>query len=63
MEKRAAAGNTDVDMDSDACAQFFKPEFFNWADEVAASDTDGEGSVVVVDEKVRLSPFSPVATY
>lgn len=58
MEQRAE----DVDMDPDACAKFFRREHFDWADEVAAGESDGEDSVIVVTENVRLSPSAQYAS-
>lgn len=57
MEKRAETGDGDVEMDPDACARFFRPEYFDWADDVAAGESDGEDSVVVVGETVRSIPL------
>lgn len=61
MEKRAETEDRDVEMDPDACARFFRPEYFDWADDVAAGESDGEDSVVVVGDIVRLIrlPVSP----
>lgn len=49
-------------MDPDACAKFFRREHFDWADEVAAGESDGEDSVIVVTENVRLSPSAQYAS-
>lgn len=50
MEKQA---EEDIDMDADARAKFFKREYFDWADDVAEADTDGEESVIITGENVR----------